>query len=270
MQALLFKNKQMEKNYSTFFYSGLSGLQVPIPKYLFPPPFENVSRLTYYSSLFNSIEINSSFYKIPNQATVGKWAASVTDNFKFTFKLWKGITHNKGFQFSESDVAKFLNAIKPAYDKKGFILIQLPPSVGYENIGTLDKLLNCIKQNNLTHWSISVEFRNKSWYNENTYALLKNYNAALVQHDIPASITPMINHESDLIYLRFHGPTGNYRDSYSEDFLNEYVTYINEWITEGKIVYVYFNNTAGDALNNLKTLNNLFNDKMSIAENFKI
>ena len=62
------------------------------------------------------------------------------------------------------------------------------------------------------------------------------------------------------MYLRFHGPTGNYRESYSEDFLNEYATYISAWIEEGKEVYVYFNNTMGDAFNNLKTINGLLSE----------
>ena len=237
------------------FYSGLSGLQLHIPQYLFPPPFENASKLTFYASLFNSIEINSSFYKIPQPATVTKWAATVPENFKFTFKLWKEITHRKDFNFNEADVAAFLNAINSVQHKQGCLLIQFPPSLGKESIVQLDQLLSCIRQVENNHWNLAIEFRNKSWYNISTYNLLNSFKAALVIHDIPKSATPMINHESDFIYIRFHGPTGNYRDSYSEDFLNEYATYISEWIDEGKGVYVYFNNTMGDAFNNLKTIN---------------
>ncbi len=65
----------------------------------------------------------------------------------------------------------------------------------------------------------------------------------------------MVNHDSNFIYLRFHGPTGNYRDSYSDAFLSEYATYIKEWLGDDKAVYVYFNNTMGDAFKNLTTLN---------------
>lgn len=238
------------------FYSGLSGLQLPVPKYLYPPPFENASRLTYYASLFNSIEINSSFYKIPQQSTVSKWADSVPENFKFTFKLWKEITHTKGFNFNEADVAAFFNAISAVQEKKGCLLIQFPPSIGKVYIEQLDQLLGCICLIENNHWNLAVEFRNKSWYNDNTYKLLNSFKAALVIHDIPKSATHLINHESDFIYIRFHGPTGNYRDSYSPDFINEYATYISEWMQEGKEVYVYFNNTMGDAFNNLKTINN--------------
>ena len=238
------------------FYSGLSGLQLPIPKYLFPPPYENASRLTFYASFFNSIEFNRSFYKIPQPATVAKWAASVPENFRFTFKLWKGITHSKGLNFNEEDVVAFFNSINSVNEKKGCLLIQFPPSLGKEYTVQLDTILSCINESNTTQgWKVAVEFRNKSWYDEEVYDLLNFYKAAMVIQDIPKSATPLLNHKSDFMYIRFHGPTGNYRESYSEDFLMEYASLINEWIEEGKTVYVYFNNTMGDAFNNLKTLN---------------
>ena len=103
----------------TLFYSGLSGLQLNIPKYKFPVPHRDSSRLTYYSTLFNSIEFNSTFYKIPMAATVGKWKDSVNDNFRFTFKLWKQITHIKNLNFQRSDVEFFLKTIDHAGENKG-------------------------------------------------------------------------------------------------------------------------------------------------------
>jgi uncharacterized protein YecE (DUF72 family) len=248
------------------FHSGLSGLQLPIPKYLYPSPFEKASRLTYYSSIFNSIEINSSFYKIPQAVTVAKWAASVPEDFKFTFKLWKEITHSKELQFDKKDVVAFFKSINAVEKKKGCLLIQFPPRLDKISMDQLNELLGCIKEIDGTlGWKIAVEFRNNSWYDKQVYDLLRRYKVAVVIHDIPKSATPLINHSADLIYIRFHGPTGNYRDSYSEDFLHEYATYINEWIKEGKTVYVYFNNTMGDAFNNLKNLNSLFQDRLSMA-----
>lgn len=240
------------------FYTGLSGLQLPIPKYLFPAQFKNGSRLTYYSTLFNSIEINSSFYKIPQVATVTKWEASVPEKFRFTFKLWKGITHNKDLNFNKEDVAKFFKSINGVHNTKGCLLIQFPPSLTIQYRSQLEKLLSCIREiDSSQEWKIAVEFRNKSWYQEDIYDLLHLYQAAIVIQDIPKSATPFLIHNSEFIYIRFHGPTGNYQDSYSEDFLNEYASYIQEWIKNGKSVYVYFNNTMGDAFNNSKTLNSL-------------
>lgn len=240
------------------FHSGLSGLQLPIPKYLYPPPYKHASRLTYYSSLFNSIEFNSSFYKIPQPATVAKWAASVPEHFRFTFKLWKGITHKKGLNFDKQDVVSFFKSINSVKQKKGCLLVQFPPSIDRETTIQLEKFLSCIKGTDpMQYWKLAVEFRNKSWYNQDAYDLMNFYKAAIVIHDIPKSATPLLDHTSDFVYIRFHGPTGNYRESYSEDLLNQYARLINEWIVEGKKVYVYFNNTMGDAFNNLKTLNSL-------------
>ena len=87
--------------------------------------------------------------------------------------------------------------------------------------------------------------------------MVNDFGAAIVIHDIPKSVTPGLNHLSDFLYIRFHGPTGNYRDSYAADFLSEYASYVKEWIKSGKEVYVYFNNTMGDAFNNLLMLNSM-------------
>ncbi len=238
------------------YYAGISGLQLPVPKYLYPPEHQASSRLTYYSTFFNSIEINSSFYKVPMKTTVGKWASSVNDNFRFTFKLWKQITHNKNLVFDEIDIHHFIQTIAYAGHKKGCLLIQFPPSLKNENINNLDKLLNVIKTADPENvWSVAVEFRNRGWYNPDVYALLDTYNASLVIHDIPASATPLTDPTSDFVYVRFHGPTGKYRGSYENDFLLEYAEYVKQWLEDGKKVFVYFNNTMGDAFNNLSSLN---------------
>jgi uncharacterized protein YecE (DUF72 family) len=171
--------------------------------------------------------------------------------------LWKNITHNKDLIFLESDITSFFNSINSVEDKKGCVLIQFPPSLSGVNIIALSDLLQKIKINNSKGWNIAVEFRNRSWYTQHTFDLLNEHNAALVIHDMPGSVPPMIDQKGNFVYLRFHGPTGRYRDSYSDAFLNEYAVYINEWLTENKQVYVYFNNTAGDAWNNLQTLNKL-------------
>jgi uncharacterized protein YecE (DUF72 family) len=237
------------------FYSGISGLQLPIPKREFPEPYRDASRLTYYSTFFNSIEINSSFYRLPMARTVEKWASSVPGDFRFTFKLWKEITHAKALEFKEPDVELFFNAISSAGHKKGCVLVQFPPSLGDAHRRQLDALLRCIVKANRDKWKIAIEFRNRSWYNEDVYELAALHDAAVVIQDIPKSATPMSGHSSGLVYLRFHGPSGNYRDSYPGSFLSEYASYIKEWLEEGKTVYAYFNNTMGDAFRNLQTLN---------------
>jgi uncharacterized protein YecE (DUF72 family) len=233
------------------FYAGLSGLQLPVPKYQYPEEFQKTSRLTYYSTFFNSIEVNSSFYKIPMKSTVEKWSDSVFENFRFTFKLFKEVTHIKNLEFDPLYVDQFIHTISRIGIKKGCLLVQFPPSLTSAHISQLDKLLATIKNTDAANvWNVAVEFRNKGWYNEDLYDLLDAYNATLVQHDIPASATPLRHMSCEIVYVRFHGPTGNYRGSYTEEFLYEYATYVTEWLRAGKTVYVYFNNTAGDAFNN--------------------
>lgn len=238
------------------FYSGTSNIVLPVRnKQAFPPEYRDKSRLTFYGSLFNSLEVNSSFYKIPQASTVAKWADSVPGDFKFTFKIWQEITHNKTAAFSPADVHHFMNVINQPGNKKGCLLVQFPPGRGI-NIPYLNGLLNEIREADaINSWNISVEFRNKSWYREDIYDLLDNYEAGLVLHDLPASATPLRTGTVNFIYLRFHGPEGGYRGSYTDDFLYEQAQYIREWMQEGKDVYAYFNNTLGDAVRNLTTLN---------------
>lgn len=236
-------------------YLGLSGIKLPVPKYQFPPEHQNSSRLSYYATFFNTIEVNSSFYKIPMSATVSRWAASVTDNFRFTFKLFRGITHNKELSFKISDVEAFLKTISWIGQKRSCLLVQFPPSLTNRSIGRLEKLLFAIRHADpQNQWKVAVEFRSKGWYHQDLFELLENFGATLVLQDLPTSASPMNQVLSDVVYVRFHGPTGNYRGSYSDAFLHEYAGYITEWLSTGKTVYIYFNNTAGDAFNNCQSL----------------
>lgn len=242
---------------SDTLYSGTSGLLTPIPKRDFPPEHADSSRLAYVSTILNSLEVNSSFYKLPKAITVAKWAAEVTGGFKFTYKLWKEVTHQKGLVFEPEHVQQFMAAIDHVGGKKGCLLIQFPPSTSVVQAIQLENLLSTLKTYN-NGWKLAVEFRHSSWYNDDIYELLEKYDSTFVIHDMPASAAPLQTLDnSDVVYLRFHGPGGRYRGSYEDDVLYEYALYIKEWQEDGKTVYVYFNNTAGDALNNLITLNRM-------------
>lgn len=243
----------MENKQGTF-YGGTSGLLIPMPRRDFPPEYKENSRLAFYSTLFNSLEINSSFYKLPQPKTVAKWAADVSGDFTFTYKLWREITHNKGLVFNDDDIARFMDVVNYVGYKKGCILVQFPPGTTIAR-GQLTHLLALLHGKNADNaWYVAVEFRHRSWYTDEVYDLLRRFNTGLVLQDMPKSATPQILTSNDFVYVRFHGPSGNYRGSYSDELLYEYAYYIRDWQNEGRDVYVYFNNTAGDALNNLLTL----------------
>lgn len=110
------------------YYSVTSGLLLPVPNKLhYPKEFQEKSRLCYYASLMDSIEINSSFYKVPQVSTMKKWAADVPEEFRFTFKLFKEITHNKDLAFDPEVVSSFFSVISHVEEKKGCLLVQFPP-----------------------------------------------------------------------------------------------------------------------------------------------
>lgn len=241
------------------FRAGTSGLVLREPnKQAFPEQHRHQHRLTYYASLFNSIEINSSFYKVPMPVTFTKWSNLVPPDFQFTIKLWREITHSRGFAFNPADIALFMRAAASLGSKKGCLLIQLPPSIAWNKIDQLEKMLELVRTSDPgPPWRLAVEFRDKSWYRPETYHLLDKYQSALVLHDMPSSAIHTPTENAGFIYIRFHGIRGDYKGSYTHDHLQEYAEKIRSWLNEGKDVYTYFNNTIGDAVANLETLNAL-------------
>ena len=123
-------------------------------------------------------------------------------------------------------------------------------------------MLGDIEWHNQGQWQLAVEFRHASWYENETIEILEEYNAVTVLQDNPAAATPADLPQYKSVYLRLHGPDGNYKGSYEETILMHYATKINEWQRKGKTVYCYFNNTMGSALQNLQTLNDLLGNKV--------
>ena len=104
-------------------------------------------------------------------------------------------------------------------------------------------------------WNFAIEFRNPSWYDPQIMDFITSFNASMVLHDMNNSSTGWDQVNADFIYLRFHGPEPRYRGNYSEEFLKERATSIQNWLSQGKTVYAYFNNTLGEAYSNLRILN---------------
>ncbi|HVS98872.1 MAG TPA: DUF72 domain-containing protein [Puia sp.] len=238
------------------FFAGTSNLVLPVPnKQALPETFRNKPRLTYYATLFNSLEVNSSFYKVPKPSTFAKWVYEVPEEFRFSIKLWRGITHIPSLHFRMKDVVQFMEAANCLASKKGCLLVQLPPGTRSDKSAYLERLLDCISRNNPNRdWNIAVEFRHSSWYSEKTVGMLRQYGAAWVIQDMPDSMMRDSMQEAPFVYLRYHGPAGDYKGSYPDDKLDHDADRIIAWLNHGKPVYAYFNNTIGDALNNVLTL----------------
>ena len=248
------------KQDKSFFYCGTSNVELPVAnKSHFPVEFQDKSRLHYYATLFNTVEINRSFYKIPMKRTVEKWAADVPPDFKFSFKLWKGITHAPQLRYDLADLHKYIDAISGAGTKIGCLLLQFPAGIKSSCFQKLKTLLHQIKVlTKSLECRVAVEFRDVSWYNGTVYELINSFGATVVIHDMPKSVTPPLPVLADLVYIRFHGEKGDYKGSYADDVLAEQCKIIKAYIKRGTTVFAYFNNTIGSAVDNALMLKKMY------------
>ncbi|MEO6546859.1 MAG: DUF72 domain-containing protein [Ferruginibacter sp.] len=234
---------------------GTSNVVVPGNKKSFPTEYHDKSRLNFYSSLLPSVEVNSTFYKLPMPSTFERWSMDVPNNFQFTIKLWREISHGKKLVYKWDDIDRFMQAADRLGLKKGCILIQFPGKITFDYYNQVEDILaRLTEQDPHSTWRKALEFRSSTWYVNETHELLDEYGASIVLHDIPKSRNLLPNKTAKFIYLRYHGPTGNYRGSYSDEFLKDQSKKINAWLKTGKDVYAYFNNTMGSAFENAMSL----------------
>ena len=236
-------------------YIGTSNVVVPGNKRSFPAEYQSTSRLHYYASLFNSVEINQSFYKLPLRKTYEKWVMDVGAEFRFSLKLSKEITHAKNLKGDLSLLEQFLNTSMGIGIKKGCLLVQFPGKITLEYFSCVERILEALtKYDGEGAWRKTVEFRHSSWYIGETWELLDEFSTGVVLQDHPKAKLFELKGKASFVYIRFHGPSGDYRDSYSMEFLRKKATEIKDWMKKGKDVYVYFNNTIGNAFENARSL----------------
>src|SRR3954470_9764460 len=167
---------------------GTSGIIVPGNKESFPDRFKHKSRLNFYSSLFNTVEINSTFKKIPRTTTLERWSQEVPEGFHFTLKLFKEITHVKRLNVDLHKIETFITAANHIDNNKGCILVQFPGSITSDFSREVEQiLLRLHKADSKNEWRKAVEFRSSSWHNNQTHKLLHKYGASLVLHNMPRS-----------------------------------------------------------------------------------
>jgi len=162
---------------------------------------ENKGWLPYYSQILNYVEIDSTFYNIPSELMVRNWNKRTPDNFRFTAKFPKIITHDKRFKNVEKDLELFYQRMEPLKDKMLALLIQLPPSYqlkeGLEDFSGYNFFFE-------GDFRYAVEVRHPSWFNDLAYNFFKNNNIAMVWSQMDRLQTPPIV-TSDFVYLRLIG-----------------------------------------------------------------
>lgn len=208
-------------------------------------PSSSTNKLSYYSKVYGTVEVDSSFYAYPSKGLVLGWARYTPANFVFSVKLPRLLTHEKKLDLGkgvESDLIRFLSLLKPliATGKLGPVLVQLPPSFSLESDfeklkGFLGRAPEDVK--------FAVEFRHPSWLREEVWSFLRGKNVANVIVDEPL-LPPDTVVTADFAFVRWHGRGGRpwYDYRYSEKELASWVPKVKEVASRVKKTYGYFNN----------------------------
>jgi uncharacterized protein YecE (DUF72 family) len=184
------------------YYLGCSGWSYEGWKGSFyPQDLDNRYWLSYYSKIFDFVEIDSTFYRIPSKFMVNNWDKRTSDNFRFAVKFPKVITHEKRLKDVGKDIERFYDVMEPLYDKILVFLIQLPPSLQIAE--GLDLVKNLQYQLDPS-FRYAIEVRHYSWFNELFYNYIKEKNYCLVWSQQDILITPPIL-TTDFVYLRLIG-----------------------------------------------------------------
>jgi uncharacterized protein YecE (DUF72 family) len=151
--------------------------------------------------VFDFVEIDSSFYRIPTAFTVKNWLKKTPDNFRFTAKFPKVITHDKRLKNVENELEIFFSQIDPLQEKTSALLIQLPPSLGI--VEGLEALREVVPELD-NRFRYAVEVRNNSWFQDLAYSFFANNNICMVWSQLAALRTPPVI-TTDFLYVRFIG-----------------------------------------------------------------
>jgi uncharacterized protein YecE (DUF72 family) len=209
----------------------------------------------HYAREFHTVEINASFYRVPLASTFDGWREKAPSGFRYAVKANRFLTHMKKLLDCETPLADFIALARKLGPTLGPILFQLPPSL-HKDLPRLDAFLERLP-NDLEY---VVEFRHRSWYDDNVLALLDRHGAGFVSHDLMGLQSPRWA-SGHTAYIRFHGTSGKYRGRYSEPAMTDWAQWLVEQRAAGRSAWAYFNNDiGGDAIEDARTLTRLVGD----------
>jgi len=202
----------------------------------YPIDIRNDEQLMFYAQLFDTVELNNTFYRMPGTKTIKLWREGTPSDFIFAVKGNRYLTHNKKLKDCTQPLKRLMREVTFFGEKLGPILFQLPPkwNVNAERLLEFVKLLP-------KNQRFAFEFRQPSWYSEEIYAILRQHNCAFCIYHLMHHLSPLIV-TADFVYIRLHGPEGKYAGRYSIVSLKKWATDITGWMEDGKDVYIYFDN----------------------------
>jgi len=193
----------------------------------------------HYATIFDTVEINNSFYRLPEEATFAAWAARAPRRFLFAVKASRFLTHMKKLKDPDEPVDRFFSRARALRRHLGPVLYQLPPGWKLDR-ARLERFLQILPRE-VRH---VIEFREPSWYADDVFELLERHRVSLCVHDMPGSATGRIR-IGPSVYVRFHGASGRYDGSYPADRLGQWAEWMDAERARGTDVYAYFNNDVG-------------------------
>jgi uncharacterized protein YecE (DUF72 family) len=205
----------------------------------YPPRLPARDWLPFYAERFDTVEVNSTFYRLPRRDAVARWVEQTPDGFVFAVKVSRYLTHVKRLRELGSGIERLLERLEPllASAKLGALLWQLPPTFRRDDERLAEALGRLPRE--LRH---AFEFRHPSWFAEETYALLREHATALVVADRP-EVRDFQAHEltADWTFVRFHFGSGGLRGGYGAAELEEWAGRLRAW-SRTHDVFAYFNN----------------------------
>lgn len=221
---------------------------------LYPPGLAPAKRLARYVEMFDTVELNASFYRWPKDSTFAAWREQLPAGCTMSVKAHRGLTHYRRLASPEPWIERFDRCWRLLGDRHGVLLVQLHPEQQRD-----DARLDSFLQQLPASIRVAVELRHPSWNDPAVYQVLERRRAAYVVMS-GGGLACVPRATTDLVYVRLHGPDQDaiYAGCYSDDELRRWANRIVQWDGEGRDVWVYFNNDlGGHAVRNALTLQEL-------------
>jgi len=215
---------------------------------VYPADLPTRAWLDCYAAMFDTVELNTSFYRLPAATTVERWANAAPPGFLYAVKVGRFGTHRKKLKDPESWMATHVERFVPLGAHCGPHLLQLPPR-WHVDAGRLDAVLEVARALAPPSWRWAVEVRDPTWLCDDVYAALARHGAALCIHDLLPE-HPWVRTAPEWTYVRFHGPDAAhhaYVGQYTGRRLAAPAAQLASWRDDGCDVYAYFNNDHGGA-----------------------
>ncbi len=225
------------------FFNGCAGWSIPRPYAQHFPA--SGSHLKRYAARFGAVEINSSFYRPHRPQTYARWAASVPDDFRFAVKVPQRITHEHRLRHAAGVLDAFLSEVRELGDKLGPLLVQLPPSLGFDEV-VAQAFFSQLRES--FNGQVVCEPRHASWFGAEANDLLVKFEVARVAADpAPVIEAALPGGWNGLTYFRLHGSPTIYRSAYPREYLEQLAASLQENFKKKLPTWCIFDNTADGA-----------------------